>query len=518
MQIVKNLAFGDEARKSLISGVNKLADAVKSTLGARGKTVLIESGGIGGVAITKDGVSVANSITLADPTENLAVNVVRQAASLTASQAGDGTTSTIVLAQSLVIEANERIKPAMNQTEIIRHLRIAGDEVLKRLDECAKPITEKNLCDVATISANGDRKLGEMIADAYSKVSAVTVERSKTHNTYSEITNGFRIARGWLSKYFITNVVKQECVLVKPYILVCDKTIENFRSIMHLAEYAKANKRPLLIIGDLSEETLATLNYNMNQGIMQFCAIQRPDISFKGAEMMEDIAIATGATFWSEGSGDNFELIHTDYLGSAEKIIVGVSNTTIVLGDSVTDETLLRTQGRIEELEQKVNEATDPLDKAYLKERLSNLKGGIGVLYVGAVSEIERGELKDRVDDAVSAVSAAIDQGIVYGGGVALLQISEEMVYGDDESGRVAWHILKEALQSPYKQILKNGGFEPVKLSKGKGFDVAKGQLVDMENSGIVDPLKVVKCSLENALSVACTIISTDCIVTNVRA
>jgi chaperonin GroEL len=252
------------------------------------------------------------------------------------------------------------------------------------------------------------------------------------------------------------------------------------------------------------------------KGFMQFAQIGVPDISYRGGEMMEDIALLTGGKYFSESSGDNFEMMQANDLGTAPKVVIGLTHTVILTGD-MDAETKARVAGRAEEIEQKIKEASDPKEIAYLKERLSNLIGGIGVVYVGAVSDIELKEKRDRVDDACCAVASAIDGGIVPGGGIALLDIANEMTYGEDESGRVAWHILKGALEAPYKQILTNGGFKPVSLQKGQGFDVAKGEVVNILESGIVDPCKVTRQALENALSVACTIISTDCIVTNAR-
>lgn len=523
MNIVKELAFGEEARLKLISGIDKISNAVKSTLGARGHTVLIESPAhTHGITITKDGVTVANSIILEDPTENLAVNLVRSASQKTAVQASDGTTTAIVLTQAIVHEAQGRIKPTMNQTEIIRHLRIAGKEVLKRLDAQSIPISSENIKDVAIISANGDIEIGTLIADAYQQVGkkgTVTVEKSKTKHTHSDVISGMRIERGWTSKYFLTNPTKQECVLINPYIFVCDKKIEKMQSIERLVLPAIKEKRPFLIIGEVSEDLLEEMNFNTMQGIVSFCQINPPDVGYKGSEMLEDIAIATGAKYFSEGSGDNFELIQPMDLGRADKVIVGLTHTIIVPGENIGEEVKERTLGRVEELEQKIKEEGSIHELPYLKERLGNMTGGVGVIFAGGVSDIEAKELRDRIDDSVGAVACAIEGGIVSGGGIALLDISNEMKYGDTEEGRVAWHILKSALQAPYKQILTNGGFanQPLDMGIGIGFDVSKGVSCNMIQSGIIDPCKVTKTAFENALSVAATLLSTDCIITNVR-
>lgn len=529
MAIVKNLAFGEDARSKLIEGIDKISNAVKSTLGARGKTVLIESENhIGGLVVTKDGITVAKSIFLNDPIENLAVALIRQASDLTSVQAGDGTTTSVVITQALVHEAQKLIKPHMNQTLVIRHLRTAADIVLDMVKEIAVPVDEKNLVDVATVSANGDEALGKMIADAYQRVNlkgSVLIEKSKTPYSYSEVTEGLRINRGWTSKYFLTDAVKQECVLNNPLILVTDKKIENLMTIKHLIEPCMEDGRgvrPFLIIGEVSEQVMEAMNYNIAKGIIQFAHILSPSMGYKGSEMLEDIAIATGGRYFSEGSGDNMELMTAVDLGTAKKVVIGYSHTIIFPND---DEYIKsKVDSRIEELEQRISEETDANEKDYLKQRRSNLSGGVAIAYIGAVSGIEYGELRDRADDCTSAVSAAIDGGIVSGGGVALLSIAKKMNYGHDEESRVAWHILKNALEAPINQILENGGFKLDEIDKGivgvngMGFDVAKGEVVDMIKSGIVDPCKVVCRCVDNAVSVASTILSTNAIITNVRA
>jgi chaperonin GroEL len=527
MAIVKDLAFGDEARQKLISGINKISDAVKSTLGARGNTVLLESEHhIGGLTITKDGITVARAITLEDPIENLAVELVRQAADRTAVHAADGTTTSIVLTQALVLKADELIKPHMNKMAVIRHLRLAAEQVINRIKDMAIPITDENLRNVAVISANGDVSLGEMIADAYQQTGlkgTILIDKSKTPYSYSEITNGMRLNRGWTSKYFVTDAAKQETVMLNPYILVCDQKINSLQDIEPLLALAISQRRPFLIIGDVSENTLESMNLSMVKRAAHLCHVQS-GMGWKGAEIQEDIAIMTGAHYWAKGASDNLELINADALGSAEKVIIGLDHTVIIPHED--EEIELRKEGRITELEQRIKESTDVNETNYLKERLSNLQGAIGKVYIGAVSDIEYKELKDRADDCVAATAAAISDGIVPGGGVALLSISKFMPYGEDEESRVAWHILRHALQAPFYQILTNGGLQLSDQDEravgsnrnGVGVDAVTGELVNMVDAGIIDPAKITITALSNAVSVATTLLSTNCVITNVRA
>jgi len=528
MAIVKNLAFGDEGRAKLIEGITDFARAVKSTLGPRGKTVLMESHNhTQGITITKDGKTVADGIVFLDPIKNLAATLLREASSKTAIQAGDGTTTSVVLTEALVLQAQALIKPHMNQTNVLRHLKIAGEEVLKRLDEMAIAITGDNLKDIATISANGDEELGSLIADAYGKVGikgVVMAEKSRTSHTYSDVANGVRIEKGWASKYFVTNVAKQECVLINPYILVCDKEIEKMQDIEHLVIPALTEKRSFLVIGRVSEAVLEAMNYNVAKGILQFCVIGMPDISFKGAETLDDIALMTGARYFSEGSGDNMELLQVSDLGTASKVVVGLNHSVIFTNEHIEPEQQSRIEGRIAEIELKIAEETIDSEVMRLKERLANINNGVGIVYVGSSSDIETKERYDRCEDSCRSVACAIEGGILIGGGTALLTIANSMQYGTDEESRVAWHILKFALEAPFKQIVLNGGFELTKTDmefighNGDGFNAATGEIVDLIKAGVVDPALVTKHALQNALSIASTIASTDCIITNERA
>jgi len=525
MPIVKNLAFGDDARKSLINGVNKIANAVKSTLGARGNTVLIESENhTQGVVITKDGITVAKSITLLDPIENLAVELVRQAADRTAVHAGDGTTSAIVLTQGIVLSATELIKPHMNKIAIIRHIRNASEKIIERISEMAIPITDANLHNVCVISANGDVELGGLISDAYKNVGlggTVLIDKSKSQHSYSEVTDGMRLNVGWTSKYFVTDVVKQECVMLNPLIFVCDAKIRSLQDIMHLVEYSASMRRPFLVIGQSEDNLIDAMNKTMQSRARPLdIAHIGSKMGYYGAESQEDIAVITGASYWSASMGDEFGVVSEDMLGSASKVIIGRDSTIIIPHEN--EDIASRKEAVIKSIEQRISECTQVDELNYLKERLSNLQGAVAKVYIGAVSEIEYKELRDRADDCVGSASAAISNGIVPGGGVALLSISNEMTYGEDEEGRVAWHILKKAIQAPFYQILENGGLELTENDKsfvgkdGFGINAVSGECVNMVDAGIIDPAKITITALENAVSVATTLLSTNAVVTNV--
>lgn len=526
MAIVKQVHFGQEAKNSLLKGINTIADAVKSTLGARGNTVLIESEfHVGGLTITKDGVTVANSINLMNPTENLAVIMMKQAADKTAVTAGDGTTTSIVLTQGIVLESEAKLKPHMNKTEVMRHIRKAAKEVEKKLDETSVKVSGDTLKYVAAISANNDEEIGGIISAAYESVGdggVVTVENSTGAKTYSTTIKGMKVDRGWASKYFINSQKTQECILENPYILVADLEINLVASIEHLLMHAMSENRPILIIGEVSEQVLNALNTNVQRGIIKICSIIPPNFGYKKGEEMADIAAYVGGKYISEGTGDNLELVKTTDLGKAKRVIVGLKHTIIMTDDEANEKSLPE---RIEGLEIEMAEKDNIDEKNYIASRIANLKGGVAVITVGANSDIELKEKRDRVDDAVCATKAAIEDGILSGGGIALYDISKEMTYGDDEDGRVAWEILSEAMQYPFRQILINAGKDVKKAEEemvlrdlGFGYDVKEERFGNMMEFGIIDPTKVTKSALENAVSVATTILSTNCIVTNVRA
>jgi chaperonin GroEL len=516
--IVKNIISKEEAREKLILGVDKIANAVGSTLGARGRTVLIESEHhVGGITVTKDGVSVAKSINLMDPAENLAVMIMREASDRTATVAGDGTTTSMVIAQSLIHACMETLTKEDNLTQVLRDIQSLTDMVIANLDERSVKITNDKLFDVAKISANGDEEIARIIADAYEKVGlsgVVTVENSSTSETYSDVISGMKIDRGFASKYFVTDTKRQEAILKDPYIFVTDQTISNLEDILPILEFIMAGNRSLLIIGEMEPNVLNTLNLNKLQKGLKVCAIVPPQFGYKRHQLMEDISIATGAKYFSEKTGDNLALASIDDLGRASKIVVSRFNTLVF--DAAGEY-----EGRVEELNEQLTDEILPQEKEFLKERIANLGGGVAVIKVGANSDIEQKEKKDRVDDAVCAVRAALEEGILPGGGVALKDESYKLAFKDNKSK--AEQILRVALGSPMRKIIDNAEMDANKLmldtydKEGIGINVVTGAECDMMDMGIIDPTKVTKTALLNACSVATTLLSTDTVITNVR-
>ncbi len=514
--IVKNVESGEIARQKLIKGVDTVANAVGSTLGARGRTVLMESEQhIGGITVTKDGVTVSKGINLLDPTENLAVMIMREASEKTANSAGDGTTTSMVLAQAIIHEAMGQIEPSDNLTQVLRDIQDASTEVLAKLDEMSVEITDEKLESVATISANGDEDTGAIIADAYSKVGltgVVTVEPSKDALTYSEIISGMKIDRGYTSKYFVTDHKKQECVLDDPYILVTDQAISHINDIYPILEFILEGNRSLLIVGETEENALNTLNANKIKAKLKVCSIIPPQFGYKRHQLMQDIAHATGAKYFSEQTGDNLALVTIDDLGRAKKVISGRFNTLLRDPGQQGD-----VEARVEELQEQLKVEESAIEKDFLKERIANLGGGVAVIYVGAQSDIEQKEKKDRVDDAVCAVRAALEEGILPGGGVALKDISISTKINNKGTA-----ILMVALMSPMMRIIQNAGGSLEDVTEfnkeGVGMNVVNMAKANMMDIGIIDPTKVTKEAVRNAVSVATTLLSTDTVITNIRA
>lgn len=521
--IVKNVEFGADAREKLVSGIDIIANAVKSTLGARGQTVLIESDQFThGIHVTKDGVSVARSIVLDDPTQNLAVQMVREASERTATAAGDGTTTSVVLTQALIHGYQQFIKPEDNPTKVLREVKDLAVAVGQALDEMAIPVTDESLASVATISANNDPELGQIIADAYTMVSkdgVVTVEASQSAETYSEVVSGMKLSRGYMSKYFITDQKKGEAILDDCYILVSDQEITSLNHIEHLLAPIVQQGKSILIIAELAENALNSLNLNKMKGVIKVCAIVPPSFGANRSDIMEDIAAATGAKYISDETGDNLFTISFADLGHANKVVVA-KDSTVIMTD---DESQTGVATRVESIRTKLAEEKNEYVKKHLEERLANLAGGVGVIYVGAQSDVEMKEKKDRVEDAVYATKAAMEGGILPGGGVALLNIAGEMC-----GCSTSKNILKYAMQQPFNTILANGGYDANEIKGeialgyqgqfGYGYDVKEARVGNMIDMGIIDPLKVTKSALENAVSVATTIMSTNCIITNARA
>ena len=519
--IVKQLFFGEQGRSKLIEGINKISSAVKSTLGPSGNTVVLESENhIGGFTVTKDGVTVAKAINLEDPVENMAVQMVRQAADRTATVAGDGTTTSVVLTQAIISEAMKSISSDNNVTDVLRNINTISKELDKSLSKMSKKVSGKKLVDVATVSANNDKNIGQMIAEVYAQVGMVTVENSSTSDTYYDVIDGIKIDRGFSSKYFVNDHKKNECVLDNPYVLITDHEISNLQNLEGILAPIIQNNRSLLIIGQLDAKALATINLNVAKGNLKACNIIPPQFGYKKEEILTDLAIALGGKYYSEKTGDNLALVDMSGLGRASKVIVGQDTTTII----PVNEDNYALDEHISKLKESRSLSTNPRDIEFIDERIANINGGIGIIYVGANSDIEQKELRDRIDDAVCAVRAAIEEGILPGGGIALINASKYIKDSDDVDMQTAVEIIMNALIEPFRQIVRNAGLDPYSIGTnihnkpvGYGFNVKTREYGDMISMGIIDPAKVTKNALKNAVSVATTIISSSVIVTNIR-
>jgi chaperonin GroEL len=531
--IPKNLEFDQSGRNKLISGITKISKAVKSTLGPRGKTVLIESPEhIGGMTITKDGVTVANSIFLEDPVENLAVQMLKDAARRTANSAGDGTTTAIVLTEAIIKAGESNLTKENNITEVVKAINVFSKIVLNELKKKSRRITKSRLLDVATISANNDKNLGKIIADAYNKVGKngiVTVERSQNHETYATVTNGIKIDRGYTSNLFITNQKNDESVLEDTLVLVCDQEISNILQIENVLKPIIQQNKKLLIIGPCSVNVVNTLAANVVRNGLKLCNIMPPQFGYKQHELMQDIALSVGAKYFSEKTGDDLSLLNMNDLGHADKIISGKSQTVIIKNNQMTEEI----EKRISDLKEQQENTEIVSDREFINERIASLSGSIGAIYVGGNSDIEQKEKYDRVEDAVCAVRSALEEGIVKGGGLALFYSREELNYiskktvNDDQMAAI--NILMESLCAPLRQILQNAGLnvddyynasttsDSWLLQKLDEYNVKTEERGDFFKMGVIDPLKVTKTAFENAVSVATTILTTNAIITHAR-
>lgn len=533
-QIPKDLHFDQPARQKLISGISKLASAVKSTLGPGGNTVLIESPNhTHGITVTKDGVTVAKSIDLIDPVENLAVQMLREAADKTATSAGDGTTTSVVIAEALVRAGDELITPDLNRTEVLRSMVEITDRVVDKLKSSSRKVTKSMIADIAAISANNDSMIGGTIAGVYKNVGStgiVTVERSQTSETYSETTKGLKVNRGFLSPIFVNNQRKDECIMEDVMILVADMEIGNILQLENVLKPIISEAKKLLIISPCSTNVINTLAANVIKGNLKVCAIAPPNFGYKQHELMQDIAISVGATYYSEKTGDDLSHINYGDLGHAAKVIVGHDNTVII--KSTVRSKQEQIDARVAQLREAHAEATKKGDKDFILERIASLTGGIGVIFVGGNTDLEQKELHDRVEDAVCAVRSALEEGILPGAGKALYDISINHIVGElspsdqpeiSKEKAVAAKIMIEALKSPLRQILLNVGLDANILydgvkQEGFGYNLKTGKMGDLIEMGVIDPLKVTRSALENAVSVAVTILSTNAIVTLARA
>jgi chaperonin GroEL len=525
----KDLQFGDEGRKKLISGISKIAGAVKSTLGPRGNTVLIESTNhTGGITVTKDGVTVAKAVDLMDPVENLAVRMMKEAADKTANSAGDGTTTAIVLTEAIVKAGDQLMNSETNRTLVLREVVEMGNKVVENLTARHTKVTEQTLLDVATISANNDKAIGEIIAKVYKEIGEngiVTVEKSQTTETYAESTHGFKIQRGYYSPLFINDHKKDECIYEDVMVLISDAEIHNLLQIEPVLKPIISEGKKLLIIAPCSVNVVNTLAANVVKNNLKVCAIEPPSFGYKKHELMQDISLAVGAKYFSEKTGDDLSLITYADLGHASKIIVDSKNTVIINSEFRTD--FDEVENRVAQLWEAHKAASKKHEKDFILSRIASLTGGVGVIHVGGTTDIEQKETYDRVDDAVCAVRSALEEGILPGAGKALFEeaLAIKPEDGDTKEREVAKKILHTALQIPLMQILLNAGMNGEKVygpdhmrESGFGYNVVTGELGDLIEMGVIDPVKVTRSALQNAISVATTILSTNAIITMARA
>jgi chaperonin GroEL len=516
----KSIIYAEDARQAILRGVNKLADAVQVTLGPKGRNVLIQKK-FGSPLMTKDGVSVAKEIELANPHENMGAQLVREVASKTSDIAGDGTTTATVLARAIYKEGIKAVVSGANTMEIKKGIDLAVDCVVSAIDEIKKPVEGNAIAQVGAISANGDHEIGKIIADAMGKVGkdgVITVEEAKGRDTELTVVEGMQFDRGYLSPYFVTNPDQMKVELEAPLVLIYEKKISNMRDLLPLLEQVVNSRRPLLIIAeDVDGEALATLVVNKIRGTLNIAAVKAPGFGDRRKAMLEDIAILTGGKAITEDLGLKLENLKIEDLGTAKKITIDKETTTIVEGAGATADI----QGRVKQIRSQVEISTSDYDKEKLQERLAKLVGGVAVIKVGAASETEMKEKKARVEDAMHATKAAVEDGIVAGGGVALLRALAKLntlkLVGDQATGV---EIIKKALEEPLRQIANNAGVEGsvivnrVKEEKGNfGFNAATGEFGDMVAFGVIDPAKVTKSALRNAASVASMMLTTEAIV-----
>ncbi len=523
--MAKEIHFSDSARNKLYDGVQKLNDAVKVTMGPRGRNVLIQKS-FGAPHITKDGVSVAREIELEDTIENMGAQLVKEVSNKTADEAGDGTTTATILAHSVFKEGLRNITAGANPIEVKRGMDKAAEAIISELKNMAKEVKDKTeIAQVATISANSDSKIGDLIAEAMDKVGkdgVITVEEAKGIEDELDVVEGMQFDRGYLSPYFVTDTEKMEAVLENPYILLYDKKVTNLKDLLPVLEQVQKGGRPLLIIAeDIEGEALATLVVNKLRGILNIAAVKAPGFGDRRKAMLEDIAILTGGEVISEELGRTLESVTIEDLGTASSVVMDKDNTTIV--DGAGDKSQI--EARVAQIRKQIEETSSDYDKEKLQERLAKLSGGVAVIKVGAATETEMKEKKDRVDDALSATKAAVEEGIVIGGGAALLRASQKVdlnLVGDEAIGA---DIVKRALSAPAKQIAENAGFDTGVVvnniisnsDENFGFNAATGEYVDMFKEGIIDPVKVERIALQNAVSVSSLLLTTEATVSDIK-
>ena len=517
--MAKEIIFSDNARNQLARGVEKLTDAVKVTMGPRGRNVLIQKS-YGAPVITKDGVSVAREVELKDKLEDMGAQLVKEVASNTADEAGDGTTTATVLANAIFSEGLRNITAGANPVEVKRGMDKACDEILANLKAASKTIKDKNeIAQVATISANSDAEIGNMIAEAMEKVGqdgVITVEEAKGIADELDVVEGMQFDRGYLSPYFITNTEKMTAEIENPWILLADSKINSLKDLLPVLEQVQKTNRPLLIIAeDVEGEALSTLVVNKLRGVLNISAVKAPGFGDRRKAMLQDIAILTAGTVISEETGHTLEGASIDMLGQASRVVIDKDNTVIVNGAGSEE----AVKARISEIKTQIEATTSEYDKEKLQERLAKLSGGVAVIKVGAATETEMKEKKDRVDDALSATKAAVEEGIVIGGGAALVRAAAKVSTDDLEGDqKIGAEIILRAVKAPVKQIAANAGFDTGVVvnaiesadSETIGFNAATGEYVDMFEAGIIDPLKVERVALTNATSVSSLLLTTE--------
>ncbi len=520
---VKELKFSTEARDKILKGVNTLANAVRVTMGPKGRNVLIEKS-FGAPRITKDGVSVAKEIEVADKFENAGVQMVKEVANKTSDLAGDGTTTATVLAQAILTEGIKSVAAGANPMDLLRGINMAVESTVGFLKEKAKPVsTDAEIIQVGTISANGEKEIGEMLASAVAKVGkegVITIEEAKSFQTELDVVEGMQFDRGYISPYFVTNAEKMTAELENPFILIYDKKLSALQPILPVLEAVVQSARPLLIIAeDIEGEALATLVVNKLRGGLRVAAVKAPGFGDRRKAMLEDIAILTGGTVISEEVGIKLENVNITMLGTAKKVTITKDDTTIVEGAGTKE----NIQARCSQIKAQIEDSTSEYDKEKLKERLAKLAGGVAVIRVGGATEVEVKEKKDRVDDAMHATKAAIEEGVVPGGGVALLRSVAKLdeLKTNNEDQKIGINIIRHALMAPARQISNNAGVDGSvvvhKILDNKefnfGYDAATDTYTDMISAGIIDPAKVVRTALQDAASIAALLLTTECVI-----
>ena len=525
--MAKNIQFDVQAREGLKRGVDALANAVKVTLGPKGRNVIIDKS-FGGPQVTKDGVTVAKEVELEDALENMGAQMVKEVASKTNDLAGDGTTTATILAQAIVHEGLKNVAAGANPMDLKRGVDKAVEAIVKDLDKQAVQVgdSSEKIKQVASISANNDETIGTLITEAFEKVGkegVITVEEAKGTDTYVDVVEGMQFDRGYLSPYFVTNSEKMEADLENPYILLFDKKISTMKDLLPVLEPVSQTGKPLVVVAeDVDGEALATLVVNKLRGTLKIAAVKAPGFGDRRKAMLEDIAILTGGTVISEERGITLENTTIDILGTAEKVTIDKDNTTIVNGAGDAE----AIKARVNQIKAQIETTTSDYDKEKLQERLAKLAGGVAVLYVGAASEVEMKEKKDRVDDALHATRAAVEEGIVSGGGVALLNARKviQKIKSENPDEATGNQIVYSAVEAPLRTIVSNAGGEGSvvvsKVEEGKanfGYDAKSEAYVDMQDAGIIDPKKVTRVALENAASVAGMVLTTECALVDIK-